>query len=179
MLEAKYKLGLFADPYKYCDTLRVEKELYTAEHRAAAREIAAKTFVLLKNEKNLLPLEEKGKIALIGPMADARNNMCGMWSMTCTPSGHGTLLEGIRSAAGDKAEILYAKGSNEYYEEEMEKGAVGIRPLERGNDRQLLAEALRTAARADVIVAALGECAEMSGESASRTELGIPDAQQD
>lgn len=179
VLEAKYKLGLFADPYKYCDTLRVEKELYTADHRAAAREIAAKTFVLLKNEKNLLPLEEKGKIALIGPMADARNNMCGMWSMTCTPSGHGTLLEGIRSAAGDKAEILYAKGSNVYYDEEMEKGAVGIRPLERGNDQQLLAEALRTAVRADVIVAAVGECAEMSGESPSRTNLEIPDAQQD
>lgn len=179
VLEAKYKLGLFADPYKYCDTLRAEKELYTPEHRAVAREVAAETFVLLKNENHLLPLEEKGKIALIGPMADARNNMCGMWSMTCTPSGHGTLLEGIRSAVGAKAEILYAKGSNVYYDVEMEKGAVGIRPLERGNDQQLLAEALRTAARADVIVAAVGECAEMSGESPSRTNLEIPDAQQD
>lgn len=179
VLEAKYKLGLFADPYKYCDTLRTEKELYTPEHRAVAREVAAETFVLLKNENHLLPLEEKGKIALIGPMADARNNMCGMWSMTCTPSGHGTLLEGIRSAVGDKAEILYAKGSNVYYDAEMEKGAVGIRPLERGNDQQLLAEALRTAARADVIVAAVGECAEMSGESPSRTNLEIPDAQQE
>lgn len=179
VLEAKYKLGLFADPYKYCDTLRAEKELYTPEHRAVAREVAAETFVLLKNENHLLPLEEKGKIALIGPMADARNNMCGMWSMTCTPSGHGTLLEGIRSAVGDKAEILYAKGSNVYYDAEMEKGAVGIRPLERGNDQQLLAEALRTAARADVIVAAVDECAEMSGESPSRTNLEIPDAQQD
>lgn len=179
VLEAKYKLGLFADPYKYCDTLRAEKELYTPEHRAVAREVAAKTFVLLKNENHLLPLEEKGKIALIGPMADARNNMCGMWSMTCTPSRHGTLLEGIRSAVGDKAEILYAKGSNVYYDAEMEKGAVGIRPLERGNDQQLLAEALRTAARADVIVAAVGECAEMSGESPSRTNLEIPDAQLD
>ena len=179
VLEAKYKLGLFADPYKYCDTLRAEKELYTPEHRAVAREVAAETFVLLKNENHLLPLEEKGKIALIGPMADARNNMCGMWSMTCTPSRHGTLLEGSRSAVGDKAEILYAKGSNVYYDAEMEKGAVGIRPLERGNDQQLLAEALRTAARADVIVAAVGECAEMSGESPSRTNLEIPDAQQD
>lgn len=112
VLEAKYRLGLFSDPYKYCDTLRAEKELYTTDHRAAARKIAAETFVLLKNTDNLLPLERKGKIALIGPMADARNNMCGMWSMTCTPSRHGTLLEGIRSAAGDQAEILYAKGSN-------------------------------------------------------------------
>ena len=179
VLEAKYKLGLFADPYKYCDTLRAEKELYTPEHRAVAREVAAETFVLLKNENHLLPLEEKGKIAIIGPMADARNNMCGMWSMTCTPSRHGTLLEGIRSAVGDKAEILYAKGSNVYYDAEIEKGAVGIRPLVRGNDQELLAEALRTAARADVIVAAVGECAEMSGESPSRTNLEIPDAQQD
>lgn len=179
VLEAKYRLGLFSDPYKYCDTLRAEKELYTTDHRAAARKIAAETFVLLKNTDNLLPLERKGKIALIGPMADARNNMCGMWSMTCTPSRHGTLLEGIRSAAGDQAEILYAKGSNMYYDTALEKGAVGIRPLERGDDRQLLSEALHTAARADVVVVALGECAEMSGESASRTELEIPDAQQD
>ena len=109
VLEAKYKLGLFSDPYKYCDTLRTREKLYTAEHRSSARTIATETFVLLKNDHHLLPLDIKGKIALIGPMADARNNMCGMWSMTCTPSRHGTLLEGIRSAAGDKAEILYVR----------------------------------------------------------------------
>ena len=80
-----------------------------------------KHFVLLKNDNKLLPLEQKGRIALIGPMADARNNMCGMWSMTCTPSRHRTLLEGIRAAAGDKAEILYAKGSNIYYDTENDQ----------------------------------------------------------
>ena len=179
VLEAKYKLGLFSNPYKYCDALRAKEQLYTPEHRSAARAIAAETFVLLKNDNNLLPLEQKGRIALIGPMADARNNMCGMWSMTCTPSRHRTLLEGIRAAAGDKAEILYAKGSNIYYDAETEKAATGIRPLERGDNRELLDEALRMASRSDIIVAALGECAEMSGESASRTSLEIPDAQQD
>ena len=77
-----------------------------------------------------------------------------------------------------RGEVFHAKGSNIYYEEEMEKGAVGFRPLERGDNEKLLREALQVAARADVIVAALGECADMSGESASRTELELPDAQQ-
>ncbi|WP_270416272.1 glycoside hydrolase family 3 C-terminal domain-containing protein, partial [Bacteroides ovatus] len=141
-------------PYKYCDALRAKEKLYTPEHRSAARAIAAETFVLLKNDNKLLPLEQKGRIALIGPMADARNNMCGMWSI---------------AAAGDKAEILYAKGSNIYYDTETEKAATGIRPLERRDNRQLLDEALRVASRS----------AEMSGESASRTGLEIPDTQQD
>ena len=175
----KYKLGLFDNPYKYCDTLRAAKDTYSAENRAEARRIAAETFVLLKNEGRLLPLKPGSRIALIGPMADARNNMCGMWSPTCDPSQHQSLLEGMRAAVGDKAEILYAKGSNVYYDGQTEKGAVGIRPLERGDDRQLLAEAMAVAARADVIIAAVGECADMTGESASRTDIRIPDAQRD
>ena len=179
VLEAKYKLGLFDNPYKYSDTLRASKQLYTTEHRSIARSIASETFVLLKNEKSLLPLSTKGKIALIGPMANARNNMCGTWSMMCTPSKHRTLLEGIRDAVGDKGEVLYAKGSNVFYDENLEKAAAGMRPLDRGNNQTLLKEALQIAARADVIVAALGECTEMSGESASRTMLEIPDAQRD
>ena len=112
-------------------------------------------------------------------MANARNNMCGTWSMMCTPSKHRTLLEGIRDAVGDKGEVLYAKGSNVFYDENLEKAAAGMRPLDRGNNQTLLKEALQIAARADVIVAALGECTEMSGESASRTMLEIPDAQRD
>jgi beta-glucosidase len=179
VLETKYKLGLFTDPYKYCDPDRVERETYTDEHRTAAREVATETFVLLKNSNRLLPLAKRGKIALIGPMADAANNMCGTWSLTCNSSRHESLLQGLRSAVEGQAEVLYAKGSNLYYDAETEKGAVYIRPLERGDNRALLDEALHTAARADVIVAALGESAEMSGESLSRTNLEIPDAQQD
>lgn len=179
VLEAKYKLGLFVDPYKYCDPNRAERETYTLEHREAARNIATETFVLLKNQDRLLPLAKRGKIALTGPMANAANNMCGMWSLVCNTSRHESLLQGLQRAVGDEAEVLYAKGSNVFYDENTEKGAVYIRPLERGNNQELLNEALRTAARADVIVAALGECAEMSGESVSRTNLGLPDAQQD
>ena len=88
VLEAKYKLGLFENPYKYCDTLRGRKELFTEANRKAAREIAAETFVLLKNEGKLLPLQKKGRIALIGPMADAQNNMCGTWNMDCQTDRH-------------------------------------------------------------------------------------------
>ena len=84
--------------------------------------------------------------------------------MMCTPSKHRTLLEGIRDAVGDKGEVLYAKGSNVFYDENLEKAAAGMRPLDRGNNQTLLKEALQIAARADVIVAALGECAEMSGD---------------
>lgn len=179
VLETKYKMGLFDDPYKYCDTTRAAKEIFTPEHRKEAREVASETFVLMKNEGNLLPLStDSKKIALIGPMADARNNMCGMWSLTCTPSNHRSLLDGMRDAMEGRGELLYAKGSNIYYDEATEKGAVGFRPLERGDNERLLREALQVAARADVIVAALGECADMSGESASRTELELPDAQQ-
>ena len=179
VLETKYKLGLFDNPYKYCDTLRAATRSFTPENRTLARQLAAETFVLLKNEGSLLPLQAKGRIALIGPMGDARNNMCGMWSVTCDPWEHVTLLDGLRTAVGNRAEVLYAKGSNIYYDEQVEKGAVGIRPLERGDNRQLFAEAMQVAARADVIVAAVGECADMSGESASRTDLRIPDAQRD
>ncbi len=179
VLETKYKMGLFDDPYKYCDTTRAAKEIFTPEHRKEAREVASETFVLMKNEGNLLPLStDSKKIALIGPMADARNNMCGMWSLTCTPSNHRSLLDGMRDAMEGRGELLYARGSNIYYDEATEKGAVGFRPLERGDNERLLREALQVAARADVIVAALGECADMSGESASRTELELPDAQQ-
>ena len=92
VLEMKYRLGLFDNPYKYCDTLRAAKDTYSAENRAEARRIAAEIFVLLKNEGQLLPLKPEGRIALIGPMADAHNNMCGMWSPTCDPSLHPSLL---------------------------------------------------------------------------------------
>lgn len=178
VLEAKYRLGLFEDPYKYCDTTSVAGKIYTPEHRRVAREIATETFVLLKNANQTLPLAPKGRIALIGPMADAANNMCGMWSMTCTPSAHESLLAAMTEELQGKAELIYSKGCNIYADETVENNANGIRPIARGNDETLLRQALAAASKADVIVAALGESAEMSGESASRADIQLPDVQQ-
>ena len=177
VLEAKYRLGLFSDPYKYCKPQRAKTELYTESHLKAAREIAAETFVLLKNDNNILPLQKKGKIALIGPLADAGNNMCGMWSQLCVDSRHISLLQAFKEELGNDAELIYAQGSNLYYSEKTQQYATGRRPIPRGDDGSLLSEALAAADEADVIVAALGESCEMSGESASRADITIPDAQ--
>lgn len=85
ILEAKYKQGLFSNPYRYCNAKRNKTDIYSAENRQIARDVAAETFVLLKNEGNLLPLKKQGKIALIGPLADTRNNIAGTWSVAQAP----------------------------------------------------------------------------------------------
>lgn len=180
VLKVKQELGLFEDPYKYCNVERSKKDMFTPEHREQARSIAAETFVLLKNDNNTLPLKKKGKIALIGPLADAANNMCGCWSMLAKTENHESLLTAFRRAVGDEAEILYAKGSNIYYDETTQRNATGLRGIEYvKDDNSLHAEALAVANRADVIVAAIGESSDMSGESASRTDITIPDTQRD
>ena len=179
VLEAKYKLGLFADPYKYCDTKRPKKDIFTADNRAAARRIAAETFVLLKNQDNLLPLKREGKVALIGPLADTRANMAGTWCVAYTPDKYSTLKEGFERALKGKAELLYAQGCNLMADAERQRAAEFGKTINRGDDAALKAEALAVAAKADVIVCAMGECAEMSGECASRSDLRLPDVQRE
>ena len=173
VLEAKYKLGLFDDPYRFCEPKRLKTDLYTEEHRKAARDMAAETFVLLKNE-HLLPLKKQGKIALIGPLADNRSNMVGCWSTGDTPELYSTLKEAMERAVGDKAQVLFAQGCNIYADEATQNGATFGRPIDRVDDAQAKAEALRVAAEADVIVCAMGEMAEMSGESSSRSDISLP-----
>ena len=179
VLEAKYKLGLFADPYKYCDTKRPKKDIFTADNRAAARRIAAETFVLLKNQDNLLPLKREGKVALIGPLADTRANMAGTWCVAYTPDKYSTLKEGFERALKGKAELLYAQGCNLMADAERQRAAEFGKTINRGDDAALKAEALAVAAKADVIVCAMGESAEMSGECASRSDLRLPDVQRE
>lgn len=177
VLEAKYKLGLFKDPYKYCDPKRRKKDIFNDENRRAARDIAAETFVLLKNEGNLLPLKKQGKVALIGPLANTRANLAGTWCVAYTPDKYSTLKEGMERALAGKATLLYAQGSNITRDAELQKAGEFGKTIERGDDAQMKAEALAVAKEADVIVAALGETADMSGECASRTNLCLPDVQ--
>lgn len=179
ILEAKYKLGLFDNPYKFIDAKREKNGIYTKRNRDIARRIATETFVLLKNDGKVLPLEKKGKIALIGPLANTASNMPGTWSVAADFSKYKTLAEAFRDAVGDKAEILYAKGSNLTYDPILEADATvfGREMRDPRSAEELLSEAMEMANSADVIVAALGESSEFSGESSSRSNLDLPDAQ--
>ncbi len=203
ILEAKYKLGLFDDPYKYCDPKRPARDIFTRAHRDAARRIASESFVLLKNDNQTLPLKPTGTIAVIGPLADTRSNMPGTWSVAAVLDRSPSLIEGLREMVGRMDEmplnqpnepwyiplmenganinLLYAKGSNLISDAAYEERATMFgRSLNRDNrtDAELLKEALETANKADVIIVALGESSEMSGESSSRTDLNLPDVQQ-
>ncbi len=180
ILEAKYKLGLFEDPYRYCKEGEAEAKVYCAEHRAAARRIAAESFVLLKNEEGLLPLDKKGTVALVGPLANTAANMPGTWSVAAQHNRTVTLLDGMRESLAGKVNVLYAKGSNLCSDPELEaRSTMFGRELGRDSrsDAQLLSEALAVARRSDVVIAALGESSEMSGESSSRSDISIPDVQ--
>ncbi len=181
ILEAKYKLGLFEDPYRYCDANRAATEIYTTANRAAARKIAADCFVLLKNQGNVLPLKKSGTIAVVGPMADNKENMPGTWSVAANFKNAISILAGIKEVAGSNAKIVYAKGSNLVSDAALEERA-GMFGKSLGrdsrSDAEMIAEALEASKDADVIVAALGESAEMSGESSSRSRIDLPDVQQ-
>ena len=182
ILEAKYKLGLFDDPFRYCDENRAKTEIFTDGNRKEARAIAAESFVLLKNNGNVLPLKKSGTIAVIGPLADATENMTGTWSVAAVFSKSISVLKGMQEVAGSNAKILYAKGSNLDEDSLIEQRATMFGKSLRRDNRQpseILQEAISVANQADVIVAALGEAAEMSGEASSRTSIEIPGIQRE
>ena len=179
-LEAKYKLGLFDDPYRYCDENRAKTEIFTDAHRKEARSIAAQSFVLLKNQDNILPLKKSGTIALVGPLADNKENMPGTWSVAANFSKASSVLTGIKKVVGDRAKIIYAKGSNLDADEKFEERA-GMFGKALGRDNRpagdIIAEAVNAANQSDVVVAVVGESAEMTGESSSRSNTEIPEVQ--
>lgn len=182
ILEAKYKLGLFEDPYRYCDENRAKTEIFTDAHRKEARAIAAESFVLLKNQGNTLPLKKSGTIALIGPLADATENMTGTWSVAANFSKSISVIKGLKEVAANQAKILYAKGSNLDEDSLIEERATMFGKSLRRDRRpasEILQEAVAIANQSDVIVAVLGESAEMSGEASSRTNIEIPGIQKE
>lgn len=182
ILNAKYDLGLFKNPYLYLDENRQKTEIFTPQSRAEARSIAAQSLVLLKNQGSILPLKKSGTIAVIGPLANNSVNMSGTWSVATKHETCISLLKGISEVGGTNVNLVYAKGSNLDYDPVFEENATMFsKSMQRDNrtKEEMLAEALQVANQADVIVAALGESAEMSGESSSRTNLEIPQAQKD
>ncbi len=180
ILEAKYKLGLFDDPFKYINEELPKQKILTPETKKAAREAAAHSFVLLKNSNSTLPLKKSGTIALVGPLANNKNNMLGTWAISGNPQLSVPVLDGIKNVVGNNVEILYAKGANICDDPEYAKkiNVFGTRiDIDKRPSDELLKEALAISEKADVIVAVIGEASEMSGESSSRTDITLPESQ--
>ena len=180
ILVAKYRLGLFEDPFRYCKPERAQKEVLSADKRSWSREFGKRSTVLLKNSGQLLPLKKSGTIALIGPLANNKSNMLGTWAVSGDASLSVPVLDGLRQNAGTGVTIFYAKGANITDDSLLAKRAnvfgerVDFGP---GTPEQLLNEAITIAAKADVIIAVVGEASEMSGEASSRSDISLPASQ--
>ena len=182
ILEAKYDLGLFDDPYKYCDVNRAKTEVFSQANRDVARNISAQSMVLMKNTNEILPLKSQKNIAVIGPLADNAENMPGTWSVAAKHKDAVSLFAGLKQTFGNSVNFSYAKGSNVDYDATFEQNAAMFGKNTYRDSRskeEMLKEAVDVASKADVILLAIGETAEMSGESSSRTNISIPQAQKD
>ena len=180
ILEAKYKLGLFDDPYRYCDASRAAKEVLSSDKRQAAREFAEHSFVLLKNNDQTLPLKRSGTIALVGPLANNKSNMPGTWAVSGDAQLSIPALDGIKNIAGSNVNILYAKGANITDDSALAKkvNVFGEKAdIDKRSSVEMIGEAVNISNRADVIVAVVGEASEMTGEAASRSDIGLPQSQ--
>jgi beta-glucosidase len=180
ILEAKYKLGLFDDPYRYIDLNKPATEILTEQKRKEAREIATRSFVLLRNNNQTLPLKKSGTIALIGPLANDKSNMLGTWAVSGDSKLSIPVFDGIKNITGNNVNILYAKGANISDDILLAKkvNVFGTRiDIDKRTPDEMLIEALEIANKSDVIVAVVGEATEMSGEAASRTDITIPESQ--
>ncbi|MGH7718802.1 MAG: beta-glucosidase BglX [Gemmatimonadaceae bacterium] len=162
VLRAKYKLGLFTDPYRYSDSTRERALTLTAEHQAAAREMARRSIVLLKNERRTLPLARSlGTIAVVGALATDGRSAIGSWAAAGRAEEAVTVLDGIRRAVSPSTRVVYAKGA------EVE-----------GTDTTGFAEAARIARDADAVVLVLGEREDMSAEASNRASIVLPGVQE-
>jgi len=180
ILEAKYKLGLFEDPYRYADQNRAKITLMKPSYLDAAREIARQSMVLLKNTRQTLPLKKTGTIALIGPLAKNQRDMIGNWSGAGDWKQAVSLEQGIRNVAGSNVKIVYAKGTNFTDDQQMIdrlNAHGGELEIDKRSSEAMIAEAVKAAQGADMIVAAVGESQGMTGEAASRADISLPGKQ--
>ncbi len=185
ILRVKFRLGLFDDPYKYCNEEREKTEIYTEENQAFSREVAKKSIVLLKNthppgrESNLLPLNKNIKnIAVIGPLADDKDTPIGNWRAKGGRNTAVSLLEGIKNAVPSSTKVTYAKGCDIVTNKEI--GSTFLLPLKFNNtDKSGFKEAINVAKKADVVVLAIGEMALQTGEGRSQTNIGFAGVQQE
>lgn len=175
ILEAKYRLGLFDDPYKYVNKARSQANTLTDEFVEFAREMAAKSIVLLKNDKGVLPLRKEGTVAVIGPLSDNTQDLLGMWSGTCDQKSV-TIIEAVREALGDKGKVLSAQGC--HFTDNPKLAASSGLPCDSAENDRLISQAVSVARRADVVIATLGEPRSWSGEACSKADIGLDPAQQ-
>ncbi|GAB3573384.1 glycoside hydrolase family 3 protein [Hymenobacter daeguensis] len=179
ILEAKYKLGLFTDPYRNVSAERAGSTLMKPEFLAAARDIARKSMVLLKNERNALPLKKTGSIALIGPLANRQRDVIGSWSGAGDWHQAVSVEQGLRAAAPG-LKITYAKGANIADDPQMIdrlQAHGGELEIDKRSPEDMIKEAVQVAQNADVVVAVVGESQGMSGEAASRADITLPGQQ--
>ncbi len=179
ILRIKFRLGLFDDPYKYCNKEREKNEIFTKENQNFAREVAKKSIVLLKNETNLLPLNKTGKtIAVIGPLAEDKDSPLGNWRAKGGRNTAISLLEGIKNAVPPTTKITYAEGCSIVTDKGV--GSTFLLPLNfNETDKSGFEEAINVAKNADVVVLAIGEMALQTGEGRSQTDIGFAGVQQE
>ena len=175
VLRLKFQLGLFEDPYKYCDENREKNEVYTKEHLAIARDVAKKSIVLLKNENKLLPLSKKIKsIAIIGPLANEKDTPLGNWRAKGEYNSAVSLLEGVKSMVGKDTKVHYAKGVDLTIPTiEPGKNQFSFPLKFNTTDKSKIAEAVEAAKKSDVVLLAIGENAYQTGEGRSQTNIGF------
>ncbi len=178
ILEAKYKLGLFADPYRYLDPERAGKEIFKAESREFARQMARESFVLLKNNDNVLPLARDKKIALVGPLAKSNWDMLGCWSAAGRGEDCVSVYDGIKNLLGGDDNLIFAHGAD-ITDDQLLIDRLGGQVHRDGRSAEdMIAEAVSAADKADIVVAVVGEQGNMCGEAKSRSDISIPATQQ-